>query len=221
MGIPKCLIDIAGTSILKRQIAAFRAAGVDRIVIVVGYQQEQVRAHLADDPGPFTFITNQRYADTNTIYSLYLAREHFGDGFFYANGDVLFDMRLTRALLPMDASTRLSVKPGTCGQEEVKVIVDGRRIVRIGKQLAPAESLGEFIGVARFGSDLTLPFADMLTRCVEVDAVVNAHFEKALDELCLAGHTLGFVDTGELPCAEIDFPEDLQNARQAIAPQLH
>lgn len=219
-GTPKCLIDIGGTTIIRRQIAAFRAAGVRRFVVVVGYQQDLVRAQLADDPGPFTFISNDRYAETNTIHSLYLARDHFDDGFFFANGDVVFDGRLTRALLPADASTRLAVKPGRCGQEEVKVIVEGGRITRIGKQLDVDRSLGEFVGVARFGSDLAAPFARMLAQCVEHEGIVADLFEHALDRLCEQGSVIVPADVGDLPCGEIDFPEDLEFARNVLATQL-
>jgi len=242
LGIPKCLIEIAGASILARQIAALRAVGVRRFVLVVGYRQEEVRRHLAGDPGPFTFVVNERFAETNTIYSLYLAREHFGEGFYYANGDVVFDHRLARLLSPANASTVMAVKPGRWGQEEVKVFVGpasgspaseptGRRmgpqapgeplrILRIGKQLDPARALGEFVGVARFGSDLVRPLAQVLTDCIEQEGMVGEHFERAVDRLCVAGHVVRPADIGDLPCGEIDFPEDLIHARNTIAPQL-
>ena len=220
-GVPKCLIEIAGTSILKRQIAAFRAVGVTRFAIVVGYEQQQIRSHLADDPGPFTFVVNERYAETNTIYSLYLAREHFGTGFFYANGDVLFDRRLPEQLaVQPERSTVLAVKPGHCGQEEVKVIVHDGRVVRIGKQLDPARSRGEFVGVAWFGSEGSGAFAEMLVRCVETEGIVGDHFEQAIDRLCRDGWPVLPVDIGNLPCGEIDFPEDLRHAITDIAPNL-
>jgi choline kinase len=221
-GVPKCLIDIAGTSILKRQIAAFRAAGVTRFVIVIGYEHERIRSHLADDPGPFTFVVNDRYTETNTIYSLYLAREHFGTEFFYANGDVLFDRRLPQALHKRGHSTfsTMAIKPGHCGQEEVKAVVQGGRIVRIGKQLDPARSLGEFVGVARFAGEIIPAFTRMLVQCVEVEGIVGDHFEQAVDRLCLGGHPVLPVDVGDLPCGEIDFPEDLRHAVNDIAPRL-
>ncbi|MBI4581452.1 MAG: phosphocholine cytidylyltransferase family protein [Planctomycetes bacterium] len=222
LGAPKCLIDIGGTSIIRRQVAAFRAAGVERLILVVGYQQDQVRRHLADDPGPFTFVVNERYAETNTIYSLYLTREHCGEGFFYANGDVVFDRQLTQRLAgpDSDGATRLAVKPGRCGQEEVKVIVADGRIARIGKQLDPACALGEFVGVARFGREIIPAFRDTLTRCVEAEGIVGDHFEQAVDRLCVAGHLATPVDVGDLPCGEIDFAEDLRHARETIAPRL-
>lgn len=227
LGMPKCLIEIAGQSILRRQIQAFRGVGVDRFVVVVGFREDDVRAHLADETGDFTFIANPRYDQTNTIYSLYLARAHFGTGFLFANGDVVFDRRLVERLVRADAPTVLAVKPGRCGQEEVKVMLESSfgsggagRIGRIGKQLDPAASFGEFVGVARFGGDLVPAYAAMLERCVESDGIVADHFEAALDRLCVAGHRAMPVDIRDLPCGEIDFTEDLEHARRDLGPQL-
>jgi L-glutamine-phosphate cytidylyltransferase len=228
LGTPKCLVEIAGVSILKRQISAFRGAGVKHFAIVVGYGEEDVRRHLADDEGPFTFVVNDRFAETNTIYSLFLARGQFGSGFFFANGDVVFDHRLACRLLTAASPSAMAVKPGRCGQEEVKVMVDpcwrqgigGGRIIRIGKQLDPARSFGEFIGVARFGSDLVASLADMLSRCVLSEGIVGDHFETAVDRLCFQGHVIAPIDVHDLPCGEIDFPADLQHARQELGPRL-
>lgn len=219
-GVPKCLLDVGGASIVHRQLQAFRAGGVNEFIIVVGYQQDEVRSHLGGEHGQFTFIVNDRYGETNTIYSLYLAREHFGQGMFYANGDVLFDQRLIDRLAEPSGRTGLAVKPGRCGQEEVKVVVRDGRIVRIGKQLDPAQSLGEFVGVAWFGGDIVGPLADMLRECVEKEGIVGDHFERAVDRLCRGGHPLQPVEVSDLPCGEIDFPEDLAHARAEILPRL-
>lgn len=220
MGVPKCLIEIGGVSILRRQLSAFRAAGVTRFCIVVGYEERAIRDHLLSEADAVTYLVNPRFAETNTLYSLHLTCAHFGEGFFYANGDVLFDRRLPELLLPADGSTRMAVKPGHFGQEEVKVMVEAGRITRIGKALDPARSYGEFIGVARFGGDLVGPFAKMLARGVEVDGIVGEHFESSLDRLCTAGHVLEAADVGDVPCCEIDFPEDLRHAREDVAPKL-
>ncbi len=216
---PKCMIDIAGTSIIHRQLAAFRAGGISDFVLVVGHAQDQLREHLADQPGRFTFIVNERFAETNTIHSLYLARQHINETFYYANADVLFDRRLIEKLQADQAASALAVQTASCADEEVKVIVRGDRIVRISKKLDPAKCLGEFVGVARFGEELAVAFVDALVGCVEHEGIVNEHFEYAVDRLC-DDWVLTPVDVSKLPCCEIDFPEDLQRARQEIAPRL-
>ena len=216
---PKCMVDIAGTSIIHRQLAAFRAGGVDQFVVVVGHEQDQLRRHLSGQPGGFTFIVNERYAETNTIYSLYLARDHIGETFFYANADVVFDRRLIERLQASPAPTALAVETAACAEEEVKVIVRDGRITRISKQLDPADCLGEFVGIARFGRDLAPAFVDALITLVEVEGVVGDYFERAVDRLC-TDWPLTPVDISDLPCREIDFREDLELARRKIAPQL-
>jgi len=216
---PKCMVRVGGESIIHRQLAAFGTVGVDEFVVVVGHEQDQLRRHLAGQPGRFTYVVNERYAETNTIYSLYLARDQINDTFFYANADVVFDRRLTERLARPDAGTALAVDVAACGEEEVKVIVQNGRITRISKRLDPADCLGEFVGVARFGAELSAAFVNALENCVEVENEVTDYFERAVDRLC-PDWVLTPVDVSDLPCIEIDFPEDLAVARNDIAPQL-
>ncbi len=49
--MPKVLFEVAGKPLVKWVIEACRAAGVDRLIIVVGYQGERVKEALADVSG--------------------------------------------------------------------------------------------------------------------------------------------------------------------------
>jgi bifunctional UDP-N-acetylglucosamine pyrophosphorylase / glucosamine-1-phosphate N-acetyltransferase len=49
--LPKVLVPVAGRPMVRYVIDALRAAGVDRIVVVVGYRAELVRSELASLPG--------------------------------------------------------------------------------------------------------------------------------------------------------------------------
>jgi choline kinase len=216
---PKCMVDVGGMSIIHRQLAAFRAAGVDAFVIVVGHEQATLRDHLTGEPGQFTFVVNERYTRTNTIYSLYLARGHITDAFYYANADVVFDRRLIERLRDASHASALAVDQTACGAEEVKVIVRDGRIVRIGKALDPSACAGEFVGVARFGAPWAPAFVGALTALVERQSVVVDYFERAVDQLC-ADWPIYAVNVSDLPCVEIDFPEDLDIARRKVAPRL-
>jgi choline kinase len=216
---PKAMLDIGGSSIIHRQLAAFRAEGVDEFIVVVGYRQEQLREHLAGQAGRFTFVVNERYLTSNTIYSLYLAREHLTDAFYYANADVVFDRRLIHRLATAKEASVLAMGAGPCGDEEVKIIVRDGRIARIGKGLPPAEAAGEFLGVARFGRDLAVALTRKLALLVEGQGIIDDYFERAIEELC-ADRLLSAVEVTDLPCKEIDFPVDLELARREIAPRL-
>ena len=48
--LPKVLVPVAGRPMIRYVIDALHAAGVDRILVVVGYRAELVRAELAGEP---------------------------------------------------------------------------------------------------------------------------------------------------------------------------
>jgi len=218
---PKCLLDFGGTSILMHQVKALATVGIKDFVVVVGYEKEQIISHVANAPYRFTFVENPIYDETNTLYSLWLARRHFTDDFFYCNADVVFDYRIPRHLLSPAADSCLACTSHRCAEEEVKVIVADNCIAHIGKKLDVAGCYGEFIGVARFARTTNTRFAHILDECVKKDrALWNTFFEHAVDILA-AEVPLRCTDVSDLPVVEIDFPEDLERARTQVFPAMH
>src|SRR4051812_44694895 len=119
---PKCLLRLGGTTLIERQISALRTAGIDDIVVVIGCQAEWVRRTC----GPrLTYIENTRFAQTNSLYSLWLARPLLGDGFVVMNCDVLFHQQLLTDLLAArhDDALVISYDTAPLGDEEMKVKV--------------------------------------------------------------------------------------------------
>ena len=90
--IPKCMVPVNGVRIIDKQIRNLKEAGVEDVVVVSGYKAELLEKHLADTwPGVRT-VRNVRHAETNNMYSLFLAREAVrGCGFLLMNADVYFD----------------------------------------------------------------------------------------------------------------------------------
>ena len=219
LAVPKCMAEIGGKSIIHRQLDAFQAVGITDYVVVSGFEQDRLRRHLADYPGRITCITNDRFAETNTLYSLYLARDQMAGGFFYANADVIFDRRLVERLLAPATQTTLAIRLGPCGQEDVKVTLDKGRVIRIGKELDPANTTSECLGVAQFGIDLIANFVQTLTMQVEREERTGEYFEFAVDRLCAGGQVFA-VDVSDLPCGEVDFPADLVIARNELVHRL-
>lgn len=91
--MPKPLTRVSDQSILFRTINNLQDIGVSNVAIVVGYLGEQIADILADAfPNvTFDFIHNDRYATTNNIFSLWLARDHFAEDFLLLEADVVFD----------------------------------------------------------------------------------------------------------------------------------
>src|SRR5215218_3891200 len=83
--MPKCLVSLGGETLLSRNIRLLRNAGIGEIVVVVGCAAETVRRTCQG----VEFVENARFAQTNSLYSLWLARPLLTDGFLVMNCDVL------------------------------------------------------------------------------------------------------------------------------------
>ncbi len=93
---PKCLTEVHGVPILGRLVSCLLAQGFSRLVVVVGYRDEQIRDYLESHASSLTidFVDCREYATTNNIYSLWRAREHIREPFVLIESDLVFDSHL-------------------------------------------------------------------------------------------------------------------------------
>jgi len=93
---PKCLTEVRGVPILGRLVSCLLAQGFSRLVVVVGYRDEQIRDYLKSHASGLTvhFVDCREYATTNNIYSLWRAREHIREPFVLIESDLVFDSHL-------------------------------------------------------------------------------------------------------------------------------
>jgi len=142
--LPKCLLSINGQSSLERYRRAFDRAGIVKEVIVVGgYRIDLMRERL---PAGFRLIENDRFATTNSLYSLWLALESAGDGEDIAvvHGDVVYEPDLLGRFLRTPRRNALLVdelKPFDGREYHVRV-ADGR-VRALSNRLPEHESAGE------------------------------------------------------------------------------
>ncbi|CAN2042220.1 L-glutamine-phosphate cytidylyltransferase [Candidatus Magnetomoraceae bacterium gMMP-15] len=207
---PKCMALIGKKTIIERQIKALQSIGVKNIYVVVGYKKDMLADFIKHRFNNIKFIENPIYDRTNTIYSLYLAIPFLTKDFFYLNGDVLFKKSLLEKLLA-EKKTGMAVEYKECGDEEVKVKLNGRRIISISKTVSLTESSGEFIGVALFRENVNKLFLKSLKHEVEENCITRDYFERAIDKIIERIELLSVDITGE-PVIEIDFPDDFKQA---------
>jgi len=215
---PKCLVEIGGQTLLQRQIESLRAANVERIVIVVGFGKESIRDEC---DGDIEFVENVDFAETSSLYSLWLAREHLTGGFVVLNCDVLFHPQLLANLLESshpDALLLSDTQTTPLGDEEMKVKLREDLVIDISKKMDPSEADGENVGIVKFspaGATALLGYMDqLLATGAKKDWAPRAFREFALH------HPLHALSTGGLPWIEIDFPEDYERAVTEIYPRI-
>ena len=217
---PKCLVEIGGMTLLDRQISSLHQEGINEIVVVVGFEAGEIRNKCDHE---VILVENRKYSETSSLYSLWLARDHMVNGFVVLNSDVLFHPEVLRLLLksPHENALLLDYRQGAgtpMGDEEMKVKVEGARVVDISKQIDPLTADGENVGIVKFSGS----GARTLVRCMDElirEGRVNEWAPRAFLEFS-RHEPLHAVSTHGYPWIEIDFPEDYQNALTDIYPKI-
>jgi choline kinase len=216
--MPKCLVTLGGETMLARNIRLLRRAGIDEVVVVVGCAADTVRRTCRG----VIFVENEIFAQTNSMYSLWLARTLLADGFVVMNCDVLAHPQLLTDLIGARYEDALLLayrdQATTYGEEEMKVRVRRGLVEDISKAMDPEDADGENLGIAKFGAEgarLLTEKMDALVAASELKAWVPRAFKAFAEERPL--HAIG---TRGYPWIEIDFPEDYRRAVEVVLPQI-
>lgn len=210
--LPKCLLPVSGTPILKRALETLAAAGVHDVAIVSGYRERQVREAVSSwfPAQNLSFVSNAAYASTNNCVSMLLAEGFVqGSEFLLVDGDLVFDLAAVEALLRAPHSDCFALRPAAdLGDEEMKAELDSLlRLRTLSKGLDVGRAAGESVGMFRFSSSATV-FQHLRARIVDrglVDEWYEAAFQEAIDH----GLEMYAVPIGNAYVSEIDTPEDL------------
>jgi choline kinase len=217
---PKCLLRVGGKTLVERQIEALKAIGITEIAVVVGCQADSVRRTC----GPrITYVENSRFAQTNSLYSLWLARPLLYDGFVVMNCDVLFHPQMLSDLVTSRHEDALLISyqeddATPFGDEEMKVSVRRGRVTEIAKTLSPDDADGENVGVVKFGREGARLLAGLLDERVSAGGLRD-WAPKAFDEFARL-RPLYTVGTRGFPWTEIDFPADYERAVREVLPAI-
>jgi len=223
--LPKCLLTFDGRTILERCLEGLRSAGVGEIFLVTGYHRDMIERFVRDRGySGITFVVNADYARTNTAVSLNLALKKAEADVVVVNGDVLFDQGILADLVALPSVLGAAIDADIpLDGEEIKVIVRGNRIIRIGKDCDPKKSLGEAIGLYKIGRD---SIAGLIRIYDDLEKKGEFHhfFEKGFDLLNDRGpageRAFEIFLTQGRPWIEIDTLEDYRHAECDVAPRL-
>ncbi len=215
LGRPKCLRAVGDLPLIHHQLAALTSADVLDVVIVVGYRQTRVR----DAVGSWArFVANDRYAETNSMYSFMLGQRALDEDVLVMNSDVYCDPRLVQLLLATEGDAILFDSASGDELEQMKVQVRDGRLVKMSKSLVPGQVGGENVGILK----LTRGTAEATAAAAE-GLIAEGHHGAWLAEainLVAGDRTIECVDVAGSPWIEIDFPEDLVKAREQVFPRV-
>ena len=89
LGKPKCMVSIAGRTILDRQLELL--SDVPDVRLVVGYLEHDVIAHALQLRRDITIVRNPAYRTTTTQQSYWLGARYLREPCVYLDGDIIFE----------------------------------------------------------------------------------------------------------------------------------
>jgi len=98
----KCMVEVNGVKLIDRVLTYLSHLDLKRIVIVVGYQAENLVNYVENQYGSVNieFVENPIYDKTNNIYSLALAKDKFKeDDTLLLESDLIYEESMLRLLV--------------------------------------------------------------------------------------------------------------------------
>ena len=219
---PKCMVHVAGRPMMEYQLDALKRAGVDNCTIVVGYMAESVRGHFgATYRGvSLSYVENKIYAETNNLYSFWLAKAELNEDVLLLEGDLVFNDQLVRQLVQMDEQNVAVV-------DRFRSNMDGTVILASGgfadSMVLKSDQGSEF----DYGPALKTVNIYRLSRETLMQAIVpemeaflakgrtGMYYEAVFSSLIESGRmSMAVMNTGNNKWAEIDTLSDLRDAHR-------
>ncbi len=183
---PKCLVKIAGRSILDYQIRAFVSAGIKEIIVIIGYESEKVQRYCKKIKDiRIKLIRTPDYENTNNMYSLYLAKDDLiGESFILANGDVVFGSKIVYKMVHSPFRDLIVCDRSVYNKESMKIkIVKGGYISSIRKTITKKSAYATSIDLYKFSEKSSLILFKEIIKTIEVERNLRNWTEVALDGL--------------------------------------
>jgi choline kinase len=214
-GGSKALVEIGGRPLILHTLEALADHGIGPVLVVVGHDADALQEVIGDRA---EVLLNDRFAETNSLYSLWLARDWIKGAFILLNCDLFFDPRILDELLEQPGNVLAYDSTSSRGREQTKVAVKQRRIVDIGKDLPANSARGESLGLLKFDADGARAMLATAAQLI-AEQQTNAWVIEATRTVCKQVPIFGLNVAG-LPWTEIDFPYDLDVARREVWPVI-
>lgn len=209
---PKSLYKLdKDTTVLTRMVNLIKKHDKDaKIVVVIGFMSQTIRDELQD----VIFVHNPFYEVTNSIASLWMAREYLhSENVVLINGDIVMEESLVR-----DIVCRNTEIPKVCIDSSIKS--DGDYNVQISdeKVLVMSKDLdhyyGEYAGVTKLDKKSAFKLCQCVCSMVE-SGMYDQWYENALVQMIFnEDFQLYYEDIRDYKWTEVDCVSDMLLAKQ-------
>ncbi len=211
--VPKCMVTVNNICIIDKQINNLIQVGIEEIIVVAGYKSNILHEHLKKYEH-VKIVENLRYAETNNMYSLYLAYQHIKSSeFLLMNSDVYFDANIIEGLLKPRWNNQSLIACDKSGytEEAMKITIDELgKIKHISKKISELEYYAVSIDIYKLNRQASNILLTQIEDTIEVKKDENSWTEVALDSIFAKCCFIPYPIRGRW--YEIDNHDDLHNA---------
>lgn len=207
--VPKSTLPIAGAPLIRLTVEKLKKVGIESVVCV-GYEQEKV-CNALEGLSYVKYCYNPFYDVTNSIASLWFAREELDDDMLILNADVYFTEPILELILADERENVMAIdKTRTEVGDYFFSTTDNGCIVKYGKDLPLQERSCEYVGMAKIKRSFLPHFKRRMEEMIHSQQHQN-WWENIL--YSFAGkqeRDIYTVDVEGLFWAEIDFFDDYE-----------
>ena len=218
---PKCMLRVAGKTILEWQVQALLSAQIDKLFIITGFNSEMVEEHIQDrfgaDENRINIVYNPFYSISDNLASCWMARHAMDGDFILLNGDTLFEPSLLDTVLrstPAPVTLTVDYKD-RYDNDDMRVELQDTMVKNVGKTLPDEHTMAESIGLLYFRGEGPALFRTQLDRQMKQGDGLRLWFLSVVDTLAKQSLVKACSINGHRWC-EIDFKRDLDNAEQIM-----
>lgn len=216
-GNTKCMLEVAGKTLIERAVDALKSAGINRLVMVVGYKSENLKKFVNEKikDMEIIFIDNPDYDKSNNIYSLYLAKDWLEkDDTIMLESDLIYENRMIQELVANENKDVALVAKYEQWMDGTVVTLDNKNRITefIEKKDFRFDRINEYYKTVNiyklskeFSKNQYIPFLEAYMKAYGV----NEYYELALKAIAhLSRSTLKALPIGDIKWYEIDDAQD-------------
>lgn len=212
--MPKGFVPYKGKAMVIRSIDTLLACGIEHIIIGTGYHKEWYEA-LVDDYPQVECVFSPRYAETNSMYTLYNCREAISDDFLLLESDLVFEKRAILELIDCHYDSAMLITPVTKFQDQYYVEMDDKQILtNCSTDESTVHPSGELVGIHKLSYNFYRTMCEEYAKVVEEKPKLGYEYQL----LWMSQHVLpmNVLRIEGLQWYEIDDDRDLQFAEENI-----
>lgn len=219
----KCMLEVAGKKLIDRAIEAVLEAKINKFIIVVGYQGqnliEYIKNNYSNSGINFEFINNIDYAKSNNIYSFYLAKKYLlQDDTILLESDLIFEKSLIKQMVNNKEKNLVAVAKYESWMDGTVVTCDlndniTKFISKIDMNIKFLSDYYKTVNVYKFSKEfltnMYLPFLEAYIKAYGL----NSYYETVLKVVAhIESSSLKAFYMNNMPWYEIDDEQDLDIA---------